>query len=490
VGSPSSLSPYRCCLLLLLVGSCNHSRLAPPSVLSPTNSPLADDVVARVEVVKVEVPVSFNVPYAGAAKRAFAGGLPLSLGSGLRLKPRAGSRCLSERDANHGYSLLALSDRGPNTNAPSFVDGAGVSRGSKAFLAIDFAPQLVTIDVNSQRGARVGSVVPLRSGDAREVGLPPVSLTTELALSESLSVLPASSAGIDPEGLDFDADGNIWLCEEYGPSLLRVLPKTGQIVARLTPGSGLPGVLANRQVNRGCEGVAVTPSGKVYGILQSTMDVAHQTKGIAQFIRVFEYDPATQKTRLFGYPHDVSAYKTSADGKMGDLIALDDTRFLTIEEGKDTNGKLRNIVYEFDLGGASDLSEVLLTSGPNTGKDLEFATSAELARQVRLAAKTRVLDLRAYGFTAEKAEGLALLDERTLVVINDNDFGAASVIEGDKSGGTDPASYGVNARGALTFMGAPSAGVYKIHSLPNEVQETSLFIVQLRRAFAGYCASR
>ncbi len=451
------------------------------------HSPLADDVVASVRVSKVEVPVAFNVPYAGAAKLEFADGLPLSIGSGLRLQPRAGSRCLSEREANSGYRLLALSDRGPNADAPNVVDRAGVSRGSKSFLAVDFAPQLVTIDVNFQSGARVGSVVPLRSGDAKAVGLPPVSLTTELALSESLTILPSSSAGIDPEGLDFDAQGKVWLCEEYGPSLLRVEPETGEIVARLTPGSGLPRVLANRQVNRGCEGVAVTPSGKVYGILQSTMDVAGQTKASAQFIRLFEYDPTTQKTRLFGYPHDVSAYKTSADAKMGDLIALDDTRFLTIEEGKDKNGKLRNIVYEFDLSGASDLSGVVLTSGPNAGKDLEFATSAELTSQVRLGAKTRVLDLRAYGFTAEKAEGLALLDERTLVVINDNDFGVGGVIEGDASGGTDPAKYAVNEAGALTFCGAPSAGAYEIHALPSEVQETSLFIVQLRRAFASYC---
>jgi hypothetical protein len=454
------------------------------------HSPRADDVVASVQISKVDVPVSFNVPYAGAAKQEFAQGLPLSIGSGLRLKPRAGSRCRSEHEAHSGYSLLALSDRGPNADAPKVFEEGGVNRGSKSFLAVDFAPQLVTIDVNPQSGARVRTLVPLRSGDARAVGLPPASLTTELALSESLSILPASSAGIDPEGLDFDAQGNVWLCEEYGPSLLQVSPETGEIVARFTPGSGLPRVLANRQVNRGCEGVAVTPSGKVYGILQSTMDVAGQTKENAQFIRVFEFDPTTRKTRLFGYPPDVSAYKTSADAKMGDLIALDDSRFLTIEEGKDKHGKLRNIVYEFDLSGASDLSGVLLTSGPNSGKELEFATSEELAAQVRLAAKTRVLDLRAYGYTAEKAEGLALLDERTLVVINDNDFGVGGVIEGDASGGTDPGKYVVTRDGALTFHGAPSPGSYAIHAFSSAAQETALFIVQLRRAFVGYCARR
>jgi len=485
----AALSLYQRGWLLVFAAGCQQNGVA-ASAAASAHSPLADDVVASVRVTKVEVPVAFNVPYAGAAKAAFASGLPLSIGSGLRLKPGGGSRCLSEREANSGYSLLGLSDRGPNADAPDVFDGAGVSRGSKSFLAADFAPQLVTIDVNSQRGGRVRKLVPLRSGDTRAVGLPPLSLTTELALSESLSILPSSSAGIDPEGLDFDAQGNVWLCEEYGPSLLRVKPETGEIMARLTPGSGLPHVLANRQVNRGCEGVAVTPSGKVYGILQSTMDVAGQTKASAQFIRVFEYDPRTQKNRLFGYPHDVGEYKSSADAKMGDLLALGDTRFLTIEEGKDEHGKLRNIVYEFDLSGASDLSGVVLASGSNKGKELEFASSAELTSQVRLAVKTRVLDLRAYGYEAEKAEGLALLDERTLVVINDNDFGAGGVIEADPHGGKDPTKYLVNAAGALTFEGAPSPGKYEVRALPSEVQETSLFIVQLRRAFAGYCAGK
>ncbi|HEY0467001.1 MAG TPA: hypothetical protein VGC79_22515, partial [Polyangiaceae bacterium] len=161
-------SPYRCCWLLVLAASCNQTGLAPPSASSTVpaiaQSSLADDVVASVQVSKVEVPVSFNVPYAGAAKREFAEGLPLSVGSGLRLAPRGGSRCLSERDATSGYSLLGLSDRGPNADAPSVFDGAGVRRGSKSFLAVDFAPQLVTIDVNSQGSAHVRNVVPLRNG--------------------------------------------------------------------------------------------------------------------------------------------------------------------------------------------------------------------------------------------------------------------------------------------------------------------------------------
>jgi hypothetical protein len=49
------------------------------------------------------------------------------------------------------------------------------------------------------------------------------------------------------------------------------------------------------------------------------------------------------------------------------------------------------------------------------------------------AKKTRLVDLVELGWTAEKAEGIALVDEKTLAVASDNDFGLALTV-------TDPAS--------------------------------------------------
>jgi hypothetical protein len=186
-------------------------------------------------------------------------------------------------------------------------------------------------------------------------------------------------------------------------------------------------------------------------------------------------------------PHDVSAYKKSGDAKLGDVVALDDSRFLVLENGKDKDGNLRNLVYQFDLTAATDLTGVTLSSGPNAGKDLEYGTRDEVTAQVTFAAKSLVVDLRAYGYTAEKSEGLALLDDRTLVVINDNDFGATAVIEGDATGGTDPTKYVVDSNGVLTFDGAASPGTYRIHALPAVAQQTNLFVVRLETAFDGYC---
>lgn len=443
-----------------------------------------DATVAGVDVIAVRVPKRFNVPYTGAAQAEFPDGLPLSLGSGLRLKPERGCRC-DDNGSDGSYTLIGLSDRGPNGDAPDYLDAAGVKHSSKSYLVPTFTPELVTVRVH-HGAALVTQTQRLSFSDGAAVGLPPATMTTEVGVSESLQALASSSAGIDPEGVDFDARGDAWISEEYGPSLLKVRAHSGHIVERLTPAAGLPGVLASRQVNRGFEGVAVSPAGKVYALAQSTLDVDGKTKGSSQFIRLVEYDPRTGATRMFAYPHDVAVYKKSGDAKMSDLIALDDTHFLTIEAGKDKNGELRNVVYQFDIAGATDLTGLTLASGSNAGKELEYGTATEVAAQITMAAKSLLLDLRAYGYTAEKSEGMALIDNRTLVVINDNDFGATAAIENDANS-TDPTKYVVDSNGALTFNGAASPGTYAIHAADAEAQQTNLFVVHLEEPLATAC---
>jgi hypothetical protein len=443
----------------------------------------ATEAVASVDDLIVHLPPRFNLAYDGTAAAEFPDGLPLSIGSGLRLERHGQQRCPCSGEGE--IRLVGLADRGPNGDAPDYLDAAGVRHPSKSYLAPNFAPRIVSISLRHGAAPVVTRAVALGVGRRAAVGLPPSSMTPEVGLSDTLSAFASSAAGVDPEGIDFDARGNAWLCEEYGPSLLEVNPQTGQISRRLTPTSGLPPILASRQVNRGFEGVAVAPSGNVYALVQSTLDVDAKTKGTAQFIRVLEYNPRTGATRMFAYPHDVAAYKKSGDAKLGDLVAVDDTHFLLIEEGKGAAG-LRNIVYEIDLGQASDLTGVVLTSGPNAGKELEYGTLAEVTAQISMASKTQLVDLRANGWTPEKAEGMTLVDAQTLIVANDQDFGVTAVLEGDATGGTDPTKYVVDSSGQITFNGAPSPGSYAVHALAAADQQSHLFVVHLTEPIPGY----
>jgi hypothetical protein len=68
-------------------------------------------------------------------------------------------------------------------------------------------------------------------------------------------------------------------------------------------------------------------------------------------------------------------------------------------------------------------------------------------RGITLAGKTRVTDLRALGWQQEKAEGLALIDNKTLAVANDNDFGVKVAMQNPVEG-KKLKDYRVNTRGS------------------------------------------
>jgi len=173
---------------------------------------------------------------------------------------------------------------------------------------------------------------------------------------------------------------------------------------------GLPSILANRVPNRGSEGVTVDENGNVFAFIQSPMDINGKTAKTAKYIRIVELNPVTKATTMYAYPVD-TGYKNTGAAKIGDITSIGNGQFLMIEQGKQ-NGKMQNLIYKVDLNGATPI--------PNNG-DLELGL---LDGQIVPAHKELVLDLRAQGWDIEKAEGLALLpDRKTIVVVNDNDFG-------------------------------------------------------------------
>ncbi|HEY5958306.1 MAG TPA: hypothetical protein VIV60_17195, partial [Polyangiaceae bacterium] len=124
-------------------------------------------------------------------------------------------------------------------------------------------------------------------------------------------------------------------------------------------------------------------------------------------------------------------------------------------------------------------------SGSNAGLELEYGTAAEVSSRIAMVKKSRVVDLRAYGWLPEKAEGLALIDHRTLAISNDQDFGVAATMTGDPAS-TDPTKYVVDSTGALTIGGAASAASYELHAAAAENQVSQLFVVRLTQSIQAY----
>ncbi|MBV8045056.1 esterase-like activity of phytase family protein, partial [Pluralibacter sp.] len=166
-----------------------------------------------------------------------------------------------------------------------------------------------------------------------------------------------------------------------------------------------------------------------------------------------------------------------SDAKVGDIVALDNQHILIIEQGGDKDGAMRNLIYKVDLSKASDLAAF-----DKPGEYPEFADANALAaRGITLADKTLAVDLRQLGWQQEKAEGLALIDSKTLAVANDNDFGVKTVLQNPVAG-KKLKDYRVNEQGALTVEGNAVATTIGVKPLEKPESDSELWVVTLPEA--------
>lgn len=233
-------------------------------------------------------------------------------------------------------------------------------------------------------------------------------------------------------------DGSYWLCDEYRPSILHVAPD-GTILNRFipegvtleAPGQGvrpiLPQVVVRRKANRGFEGVAITPDGaRLFAVVQNPLsDPDRATGERSRQTRLRELDLAPAEPRVVGmYVYlleaaaDVAA-QNQDEPRIGDIAAIDATRLVLGERDARDGGPLKRL-YVVDLAGATNI----LDRAHFGGRTLERLDGGDLAGAgVTPTRKALLADLVTLGWRREKLEGVALVDERTVAVVNDNDFG-------------------------------------------------------------------
>lgn len=328
-------------------------------------------------------------------------------------------------DPHDPSRLYLLTDRGPNYEAGPDL---------KVFPNPEFAPTLGHFQLRASPGGDSLlqiAAVPLTDGaGAPLTGLPRPpgpGATGERGVRADGTFLPLHPDGIDPEGLHLLRDGSFWVAEEYGPSLLH-FDRSGRLLDARGPGTGaspLPRALAQRRPNRGIEGLAGDPDGRVlYAILQSPLDNPRQAGRRSRLARLMELDPTAGQTRQFLYPLD------DPDGMVGDLAWVRDGILLVLEhDGRFPSGSPParvQRVYRIATAGATDVSDPLdrptgLLVGDRTLEELD--QPALDSTGIRLLAKTLVLDLLAHGYPHDKPEGLVILGPSSIGVVNDDDFG-------------------------------------------------------------------
>jgi hypothetical protein len=346
-----------------------------------------------------------------------------------------------------------LTDRGPNGTTE--IGG----RTLRTITAPGFTPTLalVRIPADAERGdAAIVRTLPLVSRAGTPLsGRPLPGLPDDPIVDpQARDAVAADADGIDSEAVVEMADGTFWIAEEYGPSLLHV-SSAGRVLARFFPAGAapaesgaaardtLPADYARRRENRGFEALAAADDGtRLFALLQSPLDnprpKAAQKTGNVRLL-VFDPEagrPLAEHVYRLGDPEDAEFLSRGAppdDGKLCAMAAIDAATLLVLEQA---DGGLARL-YAVTLEAATDTLRTRATAAAD-GMTLEqvrdLADAGIKPVEKRLVANIAGLlpeiEAAVYGGPSPagkprqlKLEGLTILDARTIVIVNDNDFG-------------------------------------------------------------------
>lgn len=439
--------------------------LAVSSILS------AQALAVETNIIPIDVPKDMYVAYPGT-NPDFKDGFITGFGSSI---------AFLKQDQDGALYFYGLTDRGPNADGPLMEYTSGnktVTSPAKFFPSPDFVPSVGIIKVKDNK-ATVARLIQLKDKDGKLISGRPlntdqIGFTGEVAIDDQYRILPYDNNGLDSEGIAVAENGHLFISDEYGPFLCEY-DQNGVLLNRYAPKSGLPEIIKNRTPNRGSEGVAIMPDGSLALMVQSVLNLKngeHSSKKTAHFARIVIFNPKDKSYRTVGYPINFDSYKKPGDAKLGDIYALNDHEFLIIERGKDKNKVMQNLIYKVDIAGADNLNEAL-----KDGLEPEYFDDNA---GFKLAKKELLVDLRALGYRHEKAEGITLLpDRKTIVVINDNDFGITVDVVDPENRKSKITDYTLKKDGTLQINGKSANPKFKFKRLPPEESVSELFMITL-----------
>lgn len=364
----------------------------------------------------------------------------------LRITRGLGSGLIKSADGR----LWAVGDRGPNLAVDLSIERYGLeglvghaNTKAKIMPALDIGPGLAELAIEGDE-VKVLRLLPLTDGDGRPLsGLPtPGSRNSrrEPALDMTGAPIAPDPGGIDGEGIAAMPDGSFWIGDEYGPSLLKV-DRSGKVLMRWVPegeertvagapyetAAVLPAIAAARQVNRGFEALTLSAEGKRL-TLAFQSPLAHPDVGAhaaARHIRLMEIDTETavllgqwayrlEEPAQFRRDAAEDTVKPS-DVKVSELTRIDEERLLVLER---VSHSTKLFVIRLDPALRLPDEHAL----PGTRPTLE-ELSAGPDFPLPEVGKTLLFDSDHHPEVSKDLEGMTLLDERTLLLVNDNDFG-------------------------------------------------------------------
>jgi hypothetical protein len=352
--------------------------------------------------------------------------------------------------------IWTVTDRGPTIDCSDQREVLGpedraicpAGRRGKIHLLPGFAPSIYAIDVGPDRLARYVDMIPLKGASGRLLtGLanPFVHASAEEVFAPDGQPLAADASAIEPGGLVRLRDGSFWVAENFGPSLLEVAAD-GTVRRRLVPTdvaedlrgadypvvAALPGILARRARGRGFEGLAVTPDEK-YLIVAMQNALANpdlDTFRSSAAVRLIKIERATGVVvaqylygldppgDFAGEPAPVQRAAQASDVRLIEIACADDHRLLVLERHR------RQVrLYRIDLSAAQALSDVFAVSAAQPSLEATPRAFWQTAGMMPVV-KTLLADSARLKAMAGKINGMAVMSDRDLVLVGNNDFGS------------------------------------------------------------------
>ena len=350
------------------------------------------------------------------------------------------------------WKFATVPDRGPNADTVD-VDNDGVNE--RPLALPDYQARIEYFEVDPETGEATftestfltrfdsfGNEVPI-------TGRPNIDGQDEEPVDLFGNPLELDPFGADMEGVVFAGNGDIWTVDEYRPAIYqfnsdgvlinRFVPEGTAALAGEVQGSfgaeTLPDEYAERRPNRGFEAVALDEeAGIVYAFIQTPLaNPDRATSDGSDVIRILGIDIATgEPVQEFVYLLEGSDFRDSKVDKIGDAVYAGDGKFFVIERDSSLEDSAKKLIFEIDIKGATNLLDPGAPALP-PGETLESLTADELADLgIDAVNKVKVANLPSLGYQAgDKPEGLTILPDGSLAVLNDNDFSLTGDIDTD-----------------------------------------------------------
>jgi hypothetical protein len=310
------------------------------------------------------------------------------------------------RNADGSYLVMTDNGFGQKTNSQDVELEVNrvqpdTTTGQTAYLGLAF--------VLSDPGHKVGWTIWRDGGCAAAATLP-----TGYACPAPDRVL--TGWDFDPESMAVAPDGTFWFGDEFGPFLLHT-DAQGHLLEAPVPTPGVkapqnptlaPGEVPNLASSRGFEGMAISPNGQeLFPMLEGSL-AEDKTAGLASDLRIFK----VKANQALGAEFTGSywRYRLESPGdSIGDAVALNNHELLVVERDGGAGPAARfKAVFKVDLA----------------DRDHDGYVDKELlVNLMAVPDPTNVGKLGAFfPFSFETIEDLAVIDDHTIAVMNDNNF--------------------------------------------------------------------